>query len=34
MKDTNMIVLTAIIALLYMAFMYQMFKPSKHVEED
>jgi hypothetical protein len=27
-------VLTAIIALLYMAFMYQMFKPSKHVDED
>jgi hypothetical protein len=34
MKDTNMIVLTAIIALLYMAFMYHMFKPSKHVDED
>ena len=34
MKEKNMLILTAIIALLYMGFMYQVFKSKQHAEED
>ena len=29
-----MLILTAIIAVLYMGFMYQVFKSKQHIEED
>ena len=34
MKEKNMLILTAIIALLYMGFMYQVFKSKQQAEED
>jgi len=34
MEEKNMLILTAIIAVLYMGFMYQVFKAKQHIEED
>lgn len=34
MKEKNMLILTAIIALLYMGFMYQVFKSKQRAEEE
>lgn len=34
MEEKTMLILTTIIAVLYMGFMYQMFKSKQHVEED
>jgi hypothetical protein len=34
MEEKTMLILSGFIALLYMGFMYQLFKSKQHVEED
>ena len=34
MEEKTMLILSGVIALLYMGFMYQMFKSKQHIEED
>ena len=34
MEEKTMLILSGVIALLYMGLMYQMFKSKQHVEED
>ena len=34
MEEKTMLILSGVIALLYMGFMYQMFNSKQHVEED
>jgi hypothetical protein len=34
MEEKTMLILSAVIALLYMGFMYQMFKSKQQAEED